>query len=58
MTLIVRRLSPTLHNSILQHGFRYSEVPVGCILRGVGADVVVELHDCLTTELSEKVERV
>ncbi|KAI4625360.1 uncharacterized protein J4E87_005207 [Alternaria ethzedia] len=40
------------------HGFRHSEVPVGCILWGIGADVIVKLHHCLTTELSEKVERV
>ena len=56
MTLIVRRLPFTFHNSILQHGFRYSEVPVGCILWGIGADVIGELHDCFTTELSEKME--
>ena len=56
MTLIVRRLPPTLHNRILQHGLCHTKVPVGGIFRSIGADVVVKLHHCLTTELSEKME--
>ncbi|KAI4945971.1 hypothetical protein J4E91_007412 [Alternaria rosae] len=40
------------------HGFRHTNVPMGCILRGAGADVVGELHDRFTAEVTESVEGV